>query len=84
MYGEIPLVPSMVQRDPTLWHDYFIYTGDHMILTDEGWEPEESLQSYMEGLRDGEDIRDIVLTEINWGKGNKKYPRIFPRKKVQP
>jgi hypothetical protein len=80
MYGEVPMSSSMVEGDPNLWYDYYKYSGQHMILTDEGWEPGESLESYMEGLDEGQSIHDLVLLEVNWHKGDMKYPRIFPRK----
>lgn len=32
--------------DHEFWRDYFDFTGEHMVLTDEGWEPGEVKQSY--------------------------------------
>jgi hypothetical protein len=51
--------------DPTWWPNLFALTGEHMILTDEGWESGDSKQSYIDGLRSGESINDVILGEIN-------------------
>lgn len=48
LYGEVPLLGSMVDQGRKLWRDFYEYTGDHMILTDEGWEPGEVKQSYID------------------------------------
>jgi hypothetical protein len=34
--------------DPQWWRDYFLFTGEHMILTDEGWEPGDAKASCVE------------------------------------
>jgi hypothetical protein len=82
MYGEVALTPTMIQSDPNLWYDYYKHSGQHMILTDEGWEPGDALEIiYMKQLN-GEDISDIVHAEVNWYQGDRKYPRIFPRKRL--
>lgn len=64
LYGEVPLEGSMIDPDLQpllqLWHDYYEWTGDHMILTDEGWEPGEAKQSYV----DAGDA-DAILDELN-------------------
>lgn len=79
MYGEVAMSPAMVESDPKLWYDYYRYSGQHMILTDEGWEPGSVLESYMKQLN-GEDIRDIVHAEVNWYRGDRKYLPILPKR----
>jgi hypothetical protein len=44
--------------DGRWWRDYFVLTGDHMILTDEGWESGDSKESYA-------DAPDSILDEVN-------------------
>lgn len=59
LYGEVPLEGSMVEPGYQLWHDYYGFSGDHMVLTDEGWEPGEVKQSYL-------DVDpDAILDEVN-------------------
>jgi hypothetical protein len=83
LYGEVPLSGSMIQPGLKLWRDYWIYSTQHMILTDEGWEPgDDALDVYMENLEPGDSIKDIVHDEVNWHLGNMKYSRIFPKKKA--
>lgn len=48
LYGEVPLVGSMIKPGHKLWRDFYKHTGDHMILTDEGWEPGAVKQSYID------------------------------------
>jgi hypothetical protein len=81
VYGEVPLQGSMIEPGMALWRDYWIYSGQHMILTDEGWEPaDDVLDLYVADLDDGQPISDVVHDEVNWRFGKKKYPRIFPHK----
>ena len=80
LYGETPLQGSMIEPGLKLWRDYWIYSGQHMILTDEGWEPGECLASYIESLDEGQPISDVIREEVNWRFGDMKYPRIFPAK----
>lgn len=71
----------MIEPGMKLWRDYWIHSGQHMILTDEGWEPaDDVLDSYAEELADGQSLSDVVRDEVNWRFGKMKYPRIFPRK----
>jgi len=46
--------------DPYWWRDYFVLTGDHMILTEEGWEPGESKAKYQ-----ADDPKWEPLDEVN-------------------
>jgi hypothetical protein len=46
-----------IPNDPTWWRDYFLFSGDHMILTEEGWERAEDVDS-----SDGE---VEILDEVN-------------------
>jgi hypothetical protein len=46
--------------DATWWKEYFLLTGEHMVLTDEGWEPGEVVPSYLE-----EDATWMPLDEVN-------------------
>src|SRR5689334_20267287 len=48
LYGETPLAGSMIEPGRKLWRDYYEFTGNHMILTDEGWEDGEVKQSYLD------------------------------------
>lgn len=63
MYGEIALPLAAIQDDPNLWRDYYDYSGNHMILTDEGWEPGEAKQSYIDEGHAGE-----IIDEVNTPK----------------
>lgn len=80
LYGEVPLAGSMIDSGMTLWRDYWRYSGQHMILSDEGWESGDTLDSYFEMLDEGESITNLIHDEINWQFGNMKHPRIFLRK----
>ena len=80
LYGETPLEGSMIPEGLKLWRDYWIYSGQHMILTDEGWEPGEALESYVDSLDEGEKIGAVIHDEVNWRFGDMKYPRIFPKR----
>lgn len=46
--------------DPTWWFDLFTLTGDHMVLTEEGWEPGECKESLI-----AEYGEDHILDEVN-------------------
>lgn len=72
----------MIEPGLKLWRDYWIYTRQHMILTDEGWEPGEALASYAALAREeGLSLADMVRDGVNWQHGDRKFPRIFPKKK---
>ena len=52
--------------DTSWWRDFFLFTGQHMILTNEGWESGESRQSYIDmATKDGYGIADLILDEVN-------------------
>jgi hypothetical protein len=81
VYAETALVGSEIQPGMKLWRDYYLYTGQHMVLTDEGWEPaDDVLDSYADELAAGQSLSDVVRDEVNWRFGKMKYPRIFPKK----
>jgi hypothetical protein len=65
VYGEVPLRGSMIEPGLRLWRDYYEWTGDHMFLTDEGWEPGEVKQSYLDHLEPGEPASSVILDEVN-------------------
>lgn len=48
LYGEVPLMGEMIAHGHPLWKRYHALSGDHMIMTDEGWEPGEAKASYLE------------------------------------
>lgn len=57
---------EIVPGDPTFWRDYYSFTGRHMIMTDEGWEPGECKTELLEEYRaDGESEDTIILDEVN-------------------
>lgn len=60
LYGESPLVGSMIEPGMKLWRDYYEYTGEHMILTDEGWEPGSVKKSYIDEFGP-----EAILDEVN-------------------
>lgn len=48
------------------WKRYFLHDGAHMVLTEEGWEPGESVYwTEAENLKEGWDIREGILDEVN-------------------
>lgn len=52
--------------DETWYRDYYVLTGHHMILTDEGWCPGTEKQSLLEDyLDDGVNEEDIIYDEVN-------------------
>ena len=55
-------VAVYIERSPDTnwWRDYFLLTGDHMICTDEGWQPGEAKASLI-----GEYGDDYILEEVN-------------------
>jgi hypothetical protein len=66
VYGEVPLSGSMIGPGLKLWHDYYEWTGDHMILTDEGWEPGEVKASYEEMAEaEGLPLSSFITDEVN-------------------
>lgn len=38
---------EMMAPDPTWFREFFLLSGDHMILTDEGWESGDVKQEYL-------------------------------------
>jgi hypothetical protein len=50
--------------DPQWFRDYFLLTGQHMILTEEGWESGDSKQAYLDGLNPEDSIEDVILDEV--------------------
>src|SRR6266702_2725974 len=66
LYGEVPLEGSMIGPGLNLWRDYYEFTGDHMILTEEGWELGKIKQSYAEMAKiEGLPVSDYILDEVN-------------------
>ena len=51
--------------DERWWLDLFALTGQHMILTDEGWEPGESKQSYLDEWAKEPEYSNPILNEVN-------------------
>jgi hypothetical protein len=52
--------------DATWYRDYYVLTGEHMILTDEGWCPGMEKQALIdEYLEDGEATDTLILDEVN-------------------
>lgn len=45
VYGETPLGGSMIEPGLKLWRDYYEWTGDHMVLTEEGWERAKDIEA---------------------------------------
>lgn len=58
---------DMEDRSPdTTWlRDYFTLTGEHMILTDEGWEPGDAKQTYLDDWAKHPQWSDPILDEVN-------------------
>ena len=55
-----------ITGDPGWWRDYYLFTGQHMILTDEGWEDGAAKQSYIDMLKDERyTLDDLILDEVN-------------------
>ena len=60
------LADSPVKNDPAFWKDLYLFTGQYMILTDEGWENGDNKQSYVElAEKEGLPIGDFILDEVN-------------------
>ena len=60
------LCDAPVTNDPNLWRDYYAFTGEHVILTDEGWDSGDNKQAYIEQAeRDGIPLSDLILGELN-------------------
>ena len=51
--------------DETWWPDLFELTGEHMILTDEGWQPGSEKQSYLDDHAKHPGWSDPILDEVN-------------------
>jgi hypothetical protein len=66
IYGDVPLVGSSIDPGRQLWRDYYEWSGEHMILTEDGWESAESKQSY-EALAasQGVPLSDFIQDEVN-------------------
>jgi hypothetical protein len=48
------------------WRRYYALTGQHMILTEEGWESGQSKQTYIEqAYEDQCPINEVILDEVN-------------------
>jgi hypothetical protein len=60
IYGEVPLSGAMIEPGLKLWRDYYEWTGNHMILTDEGWEPGEGKQAYIDNCGP-----NVIIDEVN-------------------
>jgi hypothetical protein len=45
--------------------EYWELTGDHMILTDEGWESGDVKQSYLDEWAKNPEWSDPILDEVN-------------------
>lgn len=57
---------EMLAPDQDWYRDYYVLTGSHMILTDEGWCPGDCKQSLIdEYLGDGEAVDNVILDEVN-------------------
>ena len=51
--------------DKAWWREYFLLTGRHMILTDEGWEPGSCKKSYLDDWQENPDFGNPILDEVN-------------------
>lgn len=51
--------------DAQWFTDYFTLTGDHMILTEEGWEPGDVKKVYMDDWEKNPDWSNPILSEVN-------------------
>jgi len=66
LYCDAPISGSMARRGLKLWRDYYEWTGEHMILTDESWEPGEVKQSYVEMAEaEGLPMSSFIQDEVN-------------------
>ena len=57
--------------DSEWWKEYFLLTGEHMVLTDEGWEPGEVKGSYLQ-----EDPTWTPLDEVNGSMATESSNRL--------
>jgi hypothetical protein len=55
LYGEIPVSGSSIKTARKLWRDYWEYSGEHMIMLDEGW-----ISAIDRGMYTPEEILDEV------------------------
>ncbi len=54
------------KSDPTFWHDYLLFTGNHMICTEEGWEPGDAKGIYEQMAKEnGVPLSDFIIDEVN-------------------
>jgi hypothetical protein len=66
VYGEVA-VPSILMKEAAqLWREYYEWSGNHMILTEEGWEPGDAKESYTAlALEEDRDISNYITDEVN-------------------
>ena len=62
LYDQSPISDSQIEEGRKLWRDYYVLIGQHMILTDEGWEDGTSKAAYLESA-DGDE--GVILDEVN-------------------
>lgn len=56
----------LITSDVNWWREYFIFTGEHMILTDEGWVEGRDKPLYAaQAAEDEIPMSDLVLDEVN-------------------
>lgn len=66
------IVASIEDRpagDIQWWRDYYLFSGQHMILTDEGWEDGGSKQSYLDMDAEHPEYGASILDEVNAPNG---------------
>lgn len=56
--------------DTTWWRELFVLTRQHMILTDEGWEPGENRWTYLEEWEQHPNWANPILDEVNGPEPN--------------
>lgn len=45
--------------DSGWWRDYLLFTGEHWFLSDEGWEPGETMKHYREDDPEWEPLDEV-------------------------
>ena len=55
--------------DPKWFRDYYLLTGDHMILGEEGWEPASSRESYLAEDPEWEPLDEVNAPEMMESNG---------------
>jgi hypothetical protein len=55
LYGEIPVSGHSIKEARKLWRDYWEYSGEHMIMLDEGW-----ISAAEKDMYDPEEILDEI------------------------